>query len=313
MGWKQTASDYLTFSKRDRAGILGVLLILFAIYFLPKLGSPLSNENAIVTDTALLSLIDTLDAKQTAYNKADYTNYDEPVDAYQPSKKFDHTTGELFLFDPNALTPEGWQRLGLSAKTAATIQKYVSKGGSFKKADDLQKIWGLPKGFYERVAPYIRITAEPVNVPFKQNYTAAPPYEKKGKIAIVEVNSADTSALIALPGIGSKLALRITNFRDKLGGFYSVDQVKETYGVPDSTFQKIKAFLTVNSDGVKKLNINTATKDDLKMHPYLKWNLANAIVEYRNQHGAFKSVSELKKIVSIDDATFNKIAPYLSF
>ena len=127
----------------------------------------------------------------------------------------------------------------------------------------------------------------------------------------VNVNSADTVALIALPGIGSKLALRILNFRDKLGGFYSVDQIKETYGLPDSTFQKIKIYLIVDGQ-VEKINLNTATKDELKIHPYIKWNLANAIVEYRNQHGDYKSIDDLKNISMLDETTFNKIAHYLS-
>ena len=63
---------------------------------------------------------------------------------------------------------------------------------------------------------------------------------------------------------------------------------------------------------VKKLNINTATKDELKTHPYIKWNLANAIVEYRNQQGGFKSLDDLKNIAIIDEATFERIAHYLS-
>jgi competence ComEA-like helix-hairpin-helix protein len=127
----------------------------------------------------------------------------------------------------------------------------------------------------------------------------------------VNVNSADTMALIALPGIGSKLALRILNFRDKLGGFYSVDQIKETYGLADSTFQKIKIYLIVDGQ-VEKINLNTVTKDQLKIHPYIKWNLANAIVEYRNQHGNYKSIEDLKNISMLDENTFNKIAHYLS-
>ena len=115
-----------------------------------------------------------------------------------------------------------------------------------------------------------------------------------------------------MPGIGSKLAYRITNFRDKLGGFYSVEQIKETYGLADSTFQKIKPYLNVNADAIKKMNINTATKEELKVHPYIKWNLANAIVEYRTQHGNYKNLQELKNIVLIDDEAFNKILPYLT-
>ena len=100
-------------------------------------------------------------------------------------------------------------------------------------------------------------------------------------------------------------------FSEKLGGFYSVEQIGETYGLPDSTFQKIKGRLQVGGE-IKKMDVNTATKDELKVHPYIRWNLANAIVEYRNQHGVFKSLDELKNIVLIDDVTFNKISHYLS-
>ncbi|HET9826396.1 MAG TPA: helix-hairpin-helix domain-containing protein, partial [Chitinophagaceae bacterium] len=130
------------------------------------------------------------------------------------------------------------------------------------------------------------------------------------KNSLVEINAADTTAFIALPGVGGKLASRIINFRDKLGGFYSVNQVGETYGLPDSTFAKIKPLLKLEDPSVKKFNINTATKDDLKSHPYFRWSLANAIVEYRNQHGNFSSVEDLKKIAVITEEIFRKIKPY---
>ena len=143
----------------------------------------------------------------------------------------------------------------------------------------------------------------------EENVVQAAKSEKKN--LNVDVNSADTMALIALPGIGSKLALRIINFRDKLGGFYSVDQIKETYGLADSTFQKIKIYLMVDGQ-VEKINLNTVTKDQLKIHPYIKWNLANAIIEYRTQHGDYKTIEDLKNISMLDESTFSKIAHYLT-
>jgi len=137
-------------------------------------------------------------------------------------------------------------------------------------------------------------------------------FSNEPKYAAVDVNTADTSAFIALPGIGNKLALRIVNFRDKLCGFYSIDQIGETYGLPDSVFRKIKPFLRFETNLVKKFNINTATKEEMKSHPYLKWNLANAIVEYRNQHGAFSSLEDLKKISLITTDIFDKVKFYLA-
>ena len=179
----------------------------------------------------------------------------------------------------------------------------------FHKPEDIRKIWGIPEGFYERVKDYIVITSIQSN---SQNRFETTHTKPENKVVVININEADTSSFIALPGIGNKLASRIINFRDKLGGFYSVEQVSETYGLPDSSFQKIKGSLQL-SGSVKRLNINTATKDELKTHPYIKWNLANAIVEYRNQHGNFKSLDELKNIALIDEVTFNRIVHYLSF
>ena len=116
---------------------------------------------------------------------------------------------------------------------------------------------------------------------------------------------------VSLPGIGEKLGTRIITFRDKLGGFHSVEQVAETYGLPDSTYQKIQTLLLVQETNIKKIPINQCSKDELKMHPYIKWKIANAIVEYRNQHGPFESLEDLKKIILLDHETFLKIQPYL--
>jgi competence ComEA-like helix-hairpin-helix protein len=126
------------------------------------------------------------------------------------------------------------------------------------------------------------------------------------------VNTADTTTLISLPGIGSKLATRIITFREKLGGFYSVEQIGETYGLPDSTFQKIKQYLKLDNVSVKKININTATVDEMKAHPYIKYSLANPIVAYRNEHGMFSTIEDIKKVMAVTDEVYKKIAPYLS-
>jgi competence protein ComEA len=307
---KEATKAYLTFGKRDRIGVIAVVLLMGIIYALPCLFARKNEPFPAKQTDVLVKAMDTLTAKQkqTYYQK----NSDESDNdyQYQPSQTKSFSNGELFQFDPNTLSVEGWQKLGLSEKTSKTIDKYRSKGGKFYKPEDIKKIWGMPEGFYERVKDYIVIASVQNN--YQQNNFEKPAYTKpEKKIVVVNVNEADTSAFIALPGIGSKLAARIVNFRDKLGGFYSVDQVGETYGLPDSTFQKIKASLQL-SGTIKKLNINTATKDELKVHPYIKWNLANAIVEYRNQHGAFKSLDELKNIALIDETTFEKIVHYLS-
>lgn len=313
MRLKAVVKDYFTFSRKDRIGILALLGLVLVIYFLPKIFKKDSDFIPILEDTSITNSIDSLQRKNTTYNKQNETDQDFQYQ-YEPTQTGGYTAGDLFSFDPNTLSPEGWKRLGLNDRTIKTLLNYRNKGGRFYKAEDLKKIWGMPEGFYERVSSYIRITStQQDNKTFQPNYSPGTPYEKRErKVVVVNVNEADTSAFIALPGIGSKLANRITNFRDKLGGFYSVDQIRETYGLPDSTFQKIKQYLNVDPGQIKKININNAAKDELRSHPYINWNLANAIVEYRNQHGRFSSIEELKKIMLMDEATLNKIYHYLT-
>jgi competence ComEA-like helix-hairpin-helix protein len=306
MSWREDIAAYFRFTRKDRVAALFLLFVLLGVYFLPRL-FPKTAGTGIKEDTALSRMVDS--ATQLASIRKPYTETNEREYAYEVFENTPFTEHSLFPFDPNTLPEEGWQRLGLRPRTTKTILNYRSKGGRFYKPEDLKKIWGLPAGFYERVQAYIRIPAvekeaSPNN--FKN------PYEKKERtLSAININTADTGTLIALPGIGSKLASRIVAFREKLGGFYSVTQLSETYGLPDSTFQKLKPRLQVHGD-LKKWNINTASKDELKTHPYIKWQLANLIVEYRAQHGLFKKLDELKNIMLIDEATYNKIVPYLT-
>jgi len=137
--------------------------------------------------------------------------------------------------------------------------------------------------------------------------SAAPGYIPKS----VDINKADTTVFIALPGIGSKLAAGIVRFRDQLHGFYSIEQVAEICGMRDSTFQKIRPWLFVSDSFIQKININTATIEDLKT-PYINYNLANAIYQFRIQHGKFARLEDLRRIMLIDETVYKKIVPYLT-
>lgn len=310
--WQSVVKDYFTFSKRERVGIIVFLVVGCFFYFLPEFiitnKTPL-NVTAFEKDIAQLKIYK--DSSRT------YANFreEESFDYYQPKKyAFENDfQGEMFYFDPNTLDVDGWKKLGIRDKTIRTIRKLVAKGFNFRKPEDIKRIYGLTAHEAERLLPFVNInTSFPSSAAIKNNNTTYPSYASPNAAKIIEINTADTSALIGLPGIGSKLASRIINFREKLGGFASVSQVAETFGLPDSTFQKVKARLACNSNSVKKLNINTADINLLKTHPYIKWNIANAIVSFRQQHGHFKSLEELKKIDIISNDIYNKIVPYLS-
>jgi len=315
---KRFLADYLNFTLKERTGIIFILVLIFFLLLLPFV-FPYFNKESKNNTAQFEKEIVALNIQQNdSAGKYPNRNSDENNFQHynQPSEKNYYTKqpkGELFYFDPNILPVEGWVKLGVREKTAITIQKYTSKGGRFYKPEDISKIWGLHEDEVKRLLPYVRIEAKPaVEYNKYPDSEKGKTYEKpKYTIATVDVNNADTSAFIALPGIGSKLAARIIAFREKLGGFYKAEQVAETYGLPDSTFQKIKSRLVIENSSVKKLNINTTTVDELKVHPYLRYNIANAIVQYRTQHGSFSSVSDLKNIMLITEEIYNKAAPYL--
>ena len=323
MKWKEIVTDYLTFTRKERIGIITVLLITTIVIFLPAFFSEQNGSNQEAADTTWMAAVMKLEHKESSNEKNIPDENEGITNAYQydpPKKNYynNRLAEKLFYFDPNTLSKDGWQQLGVRDKTIQTIQNYLNKGGRFKKAEDLQRVYGLHNNEYERLAPYVKIETGPDenrNTSFVENKNQVEnklDFKKPLRYSSIDINKADTSAFINLPGIGSKLATRIVNFRDKLGGFYAVDQVKETFGLPDSTFQKIKEYLKLETATVRKININTATVDELKIHPYIKWNIANPIVAYRNQHGSFSNIEDLKKIMTITDDVFKKIEPYLS-
>ncbi len=321
MKWKGFITDYLTFTRRDRIAIITIILIVVGVFFLPKFISSNNLKASAPPDTSWITALKKIEQKESdedkQYNKYNDDNstayqYDRPVNNYYKKSK-----GELFYFDPNTLSMEGWQKLGLRDKTISTIQNYLRKGGKFRKAEDLQRIYGLFPNEFERIAPFIKIKP-PGEINNQKEFTDIQPAEKQpaktytSRYTVVDINLADTTGLIALPGIGSKLAARIINFRDKLGGFYTVAQVGETFGLPDSTFQKIKQYLKLENSAVRKININTASVEELKTHPYIRYSLANPIVAYRNQHGPFTKLEDIKKVMVVTEEVYNKIAPYLA-
>lgn len=223
-----------------------------------------------------------------------------------------------FPFDPNTATEEELNRLGLPNRLARNIFKYREKGGRFREPEALKKIYGMDEDTYLALAPFIEIGEE-----------ARPPQQASGAgkrqaerpqayehapaaPSIVDINKASEAEWRQLYGIGPGYAGRIVRFRDKLGGFASIDQVGETYGLPDSTFQQIRPYLRL-SPVFRKLNVNTADAETLKAHPCLDWRKANAIVNYRAQHGTFNGIEDLRKVRALPADVVESLEAYLEY
>ncbi|GAA5222251.1 ComEA family DNA-binding protein [Membranihabitans marinus] len=129
----------------------------------------------------------------------------------------------------------------------------------------------------------------------------------------MDINLADTNEFKLLTGIGSYRAKRIVSFRNALGGFVSVDQLGETYGLPDSVFQKIKIQL-VCSHPYEKVKINSLPYDSLYPHPYITKQMAYFIMKYRREKGEIRDYTNLEQILdSHHREMLLKLKPYLDF
>jgi DNA uptake protein ComE-like DNA-binding protein len=215
---------------------------------------------------------------------------------------------ELFAFDPNLATKEDFMELGFNQSLSKRIINYRAKGGKFIIKRDLKKIYGMDSGFFQKVSPYIQLPE--IIVEPKRN---KPETKQKPNFSKFDLNTADSSQLISVYGIGPKLAKRIIAYRTKLGGFILARQLTEVYGL-DSTARKQLLERTFISENFQpeKINLNTVNERDLAAHPYVKYKLAKAIIAFRAQHGAFNTVDDLKKIAIMQEADIEKIRPYLS-
>ena len=230
--WGKFISSYLSFTKKERTGIITLLVLIVLFTIAPFLFPFFITQKTYSHDTfekeiALLKIKQADSSRDFSKKKFDDNDYQN--DSRQPEKNYysKEIKGELFYFDPNTASTADWQRLGLRDKTIATIQNYTSKSGKFYKPEDIGKIWGLHEDEIKRLLPYIKIEKVFTDSSSQTKTFAYKPYENKPydkpayKTAVIDVNAADTTELIALPGIGSKLAQRIITFRNKLGSAIS--------------------------------------------------------------------------------------------
>ena len=215
-------------------------------------------------------------------------------------------------FDPNTAIEKTLLENGIPQKQVNMIIKYRNKGGKFYKKEDLKKIYGMPESVYNNLENFISIESNFTKKKTIAKASSKKPFVKKSFEPIqIDINKASAEEWQKLRGIGPAFSKRITKFRDALGGFYSINQVGETYGLPDSTFQSIKTQL-VKSSLLKKTNINQASEEDLKKHPYISWKQAKLIVSYRTMHGDFKLVEDLLQIQAFNQEWFDKVKYYLT-
>lgn len=213
----------------------------------------------------------------------------------------------LFNFDPNKTTVDDFVSLGISNTVAKRIVQYRTKGGVFRIKSDLAKMYGLDSALYKTLSPYITLPDK------LERERESVSNDKQKKIINYDINTADTSDLKSVRGIGSVLAKRILKYRESLGGFIEAKQLTEVYGLDSLVLEELGKFHVADGFVPRKIIINQTTERELDDHPYLSLRDARAIITYRVQHGSYKSIDNLLAIKTLKENTIRKVAPYLSF
>ena len=230
-------------------------------------------------------------------------------------------------FDPNTTDSVRLTKMGVSKKVASTWIRYLRKGGRFREKEDIKKIFGMTSGLYEQLDSFILITPQSVSK-FKQKIEYQRikigkvfsrdtlfhrSFVKKDKVNVgmVELNSTDSIQLLGIPGIGFVLASRIIRYRNLLGGFCTVSQIREVYGIKDDNFKVFSPYMTVDLSFVKTFNINFSVFGELGRHPYIGYKTAKKLLRLRDLKGKFLTPEDLSPVVTSD--SLKRLAPYLKF
>jgi DNA uptake protein ComE-like DNA-binding protein len=285
-------NDWLYFNRKEIIGLLIwsilIFVILIIIHFYPN------------PQSAKIELIST----QSAQEKNN-------INSTTKSKKISPMNASL----------DDLISIGFPKYIAINLLKYKSKGGKIKTKEDVLKLYGMNDSILKVVLPNLILSNGQTknfdefainNTYGEPDYLTLPKSKFSYKEVSLNLNLADSIQLTQVYGIGKTFASRIVKYRQKIGGFHSIEQLKEVWGL-DSSFDQIAPQLFVDSKTpLRPIFVNRYNIDDLATHPYIRYKTAKAIVNFRNQHGKFKNKQDLQLIHLISDSLYQKLEPYIS-
>jgi DNA uptake protein ComE-like DNA-binding protein len=297
--WK----EWLNFSKGERNGLIILFLLVCFAAIYPYIHRTLFYEVSRLANPADFHRIDSFFTSLRYEPKSDRSYF-----SFVEEEKPIFAEPELFRFDPNTVSSSELVRLGFSSRQAAVIENFRNKGGIFRSPSDFAKMYVVDDIMFQRLEPYIEIPPKSVSIAEQKNFED----NKLRETLVVDLNTTDTIELIKLRGIGSGYARRIVAYRQMLGGYNSIDQLKEVYGFPAELIESLKPHLKVDTLRVEKIDVNLVSYHDLRRHPYISEYQARAIVYYRETVGNIHSLQELKENKLLDAYSYNRLKGYLT-
>ena len=302
--WK----DFFYYSKSERRAVFAlsflIVCLLVAILLAPE-------KETVIVEEPLAENV------RTETDKVEADSFQRVVEHREKKaviKKTEAPSRKVVLapFDPNLADSIELLDLGLSPYVARNVLRYREKGGRFRTPESFARIYGLTGDQFETLRPYIRISES-----FRQK-TDTSTYVRRDTFAVVykypkgtlvDVGVADTTELKKIPGIGSGISKAIVGYRNRLGGFYSLEQLREVRFVTPEMMEWFK----LDSISIRPLPVNRAGLDRLRNHPYLNFYQAKVILEHRKKHGEIKSLSQLSLYEEFTEKDLKRLSVYFSF
>lgn len=308
---KNPFKDFLYFSRGERRGILvliiGIILIFLSgyIYSFRQNSRQLSEEESRI-QAAALKEYDNFISSVREQEKNENSRF-------KKSERYKKRTVVLAPFDPNRTDSVTFCRLGLPAWMAKNILRYRSKGGKFRKTEDFKKVYGLTEEQYQTLSPYIYFTAE--DTIRKTTSLLTLRQASKDSIykypagTVLNLNHADTTELKKVPGVGSGIARSIVNYRQRLGGFYRIEQLQEIH----LDYRQLQTWFTVTPSEIRRINLNRVGIERLRNHPYINFYQAKALVEYRKKKGILHNLKPFALYEEFTESDLERLSHYVCF
>ena len=285
--------SHFKFTKQERSGIFFLLLLLIGV----QLGYYLYDST---TSTGAAPMVPDVETQAR-------------IDALKLASATKDTL-TLFPFNPNFITDFKGYTLGMSLDEIDRLHRYREKSNFVNSAAEFQEITLVSDSLLAQIAPYFKFPEWTRKETFVKTVTSNSTHQNRlGSADVKDLNTATAVDLQRVHGIGEKLSARIIKFRDRLGGFLVDEQLYEVYGLePEVASRALLVFKVITIPEIVKINVNTATAQELSKLIYLQKDVVYAIINYRNLNGGIDSLNELENVEGFPIDRIDRIKLYLS-
>ena len=291
----KTIQSFFKFSREQRTGIF----LLFTIIIVLQL---------------LYFFVDFSSFSKESPEKEKWLSLQSQIDSLK-QEKLDYVP-KMYPFNPNFITDYKGYKLGMSVSEIDRLFAFRKQNKYVNSPQEFQAVTKVSDSLLNAISPYFKF---PDWVNNKKEFKEYKKYEnttfaKKEKITIIDINQATKEDLIKIYGIGEAISIRILKFKESLGGFVSMEQMNDVWGLSPEVIENLNTHFKVSAlPKLKKIDINNASIKELSEFPYFKYPISKNIVTFRSMNGDFKNSDDLTKIKGMSIEKANIIVLYLDF